>query len=594
MRLPVLALMVVVLSACPGPEKAVPCDDNADCDLSTGGVCSASAGAGRMWCSYPDPECPSGLRFSDENVGDDLAGTCTDHVAAAEYTLTVSLGGDGEGAVIAMPDGLTCSSGTCTGTYQEGTVVELSATAVSGAFLGWALECRGKGECAVTMDYDRTVGALFGTPGTALWAKQLGTSGDDQGNGIAVDTAGSVIAVGEFRGAMPSVPMPSAGSADGYVMKLDSATGGIAWAKRFGGLSTDIATDVAVDSSNNVYVVGIVSGAINFAGTPVPGAGVHDLFLMKLTPAGDVAWTRRIPGSVEPRAISLRGSNLVMVGSFSGMLPVDAATLTSAGGPDVLAISVSTADGATIWAKGFGGPAIDRADGVAIDSAGNVVMTGSFGGTVNFGGAPLSTAGETDVFVLKVAAANGSHLFSRSFGAVSFDYGSAVAVDAANNLFVTGQFGGAVDFGCGSSVTAMGTSDIYLAKYSQAGACAWAKSFPGSGIRMGRGVTVNADGDVAITGQFCGTISFGGPTLISASPCNTPDVFAARLAGADAVHLNSVRAGGTGTELATDIAQTPDGRIFVTGWFSDFAEFGGDAFTSAGGRDAFLLGLAPL
>jgi hypothetical protein len=56
-----------------------------------------------------------------------------------------------------------------------------------------------------------------------------------------------------------------------------------------------------------------------------------------------------------------------------------------------------------------------------------------------------------------------------------------------------------------------------------------------------------------------------------------------------------VRAGGTtGSEEGAAIVQSTDGRFFVTGGFTGFAEFGGDAFTSAGGLDAFVVALAPL
>ncbi|MGN6111168.1 MAG: nucleotide-binding protein, partial [Kofleriaceae bacterium] len=130
------------------------------------------------------------------------------------------------------------------------------------------------------------------------------------------------------------------------------------------------------------------------------------------------------------------------------------------------------------------------------------------------------------------------------------------------------------------------TEEMFLAKFSQAGSCVWAKNFNAHAADL----MVNAAGDVSVTGWFSGSTSFGGQTLSSAG---SNDVFVARFDGAGE-HLNSVRAGGTADERGAATTQASDGRFFVTGGFSGFAEFGDEAFTSAGGDDAFVFGLAPL
>jgi len=59
-------------------------------------------------------------------------------------------------------------------------------------------------------------------------------------------------------------------------------------------------------------------------------------------------------------------------------------------------VSMNATTGATSWAKSFGGTYNDQATDLAIDGAGNVVLTGYFAGTVNFGGGALSTGGNFD------------------------------------------------------------------------------------------------------------------------------------------------------------------------------------------------------
>ncbi len=596
-------VVAVLLAGCPGREN-VQCAEDTDCDLSTGGVCTL-ASTGSKWCAYPDPQCPTGMRFSDQDVGDGLGGTCTDGPALVKYTLTVQVGGNGTGNVSSDPAGLTCSSGTgtCMGEFTQGTLVQLLATATQGSFLGWDNACRGPGACMVTMDKNQMVGALFGTPGEALWVKQVGTPGGEFGRGIAVDADDNLIAVGEFSQAIApaGTDLTSAGGKDIYVVKLASATGAVLWAKRFGGTGDDIGFAVAVDAAKNIYVTGRFQGTVDFGGGPLTVAGQSDIFALKLDTNGNFGWTRRFGGTNFDvgHAIAARGTSVAVAGFFNGSVTVDTTTLTSAGSADIFVIDMATANGATTWVKSFGGTFSDLANGVTIDSTGNVALTGQFAGTVNFGGGAMSTPGDfANVFLLKLAAANGAHLFSKQLGGGDHDNGAAITVDASDNIFLIGDFRGTnADFGCATGLTASQTNltDVFLAKYSQAGACQWAKGFGGTGTfdRRGFGVTVNSGGDVAATGWFCGSMSFGGPMLTSASACAASDVFAARFTG-DGMHLNSVRAGGTGSELGMGIAQSTDGRFFVTGGFQGFAEFGGDTLTSAGGDDAFILGLAPL
>ena len=119
---------------------------------------------------------------------------------------------------------------------------------------------------------------------------------------------------------------------------------------------------------------------------------------------------------------------------------------------------------------------IDIGNGVAVDGSGNVLVTGIFSGTVNFGGGNLVSAGDFDIFVAKYNA-SGVHQWSRRFGSAERSTsGTDVAVDGSGNVFVTGYFSGTVDFGGGNLVSA-GRSDIFLAKYNANGVHQWSKRF---------------------------------------------------------------------------------------------------------------------
>ncbi len=90
---------------------------------------------------------------------------------------------------------------------------------------------------------------------------------------------------------------------------------------------------------------------------------------------------------------------------------------------------------------------------VAEDRDGNVIVTGIFMESADFGDQTLTAAGDMDIVVLKLDAM-GKTVFSKRFGgAAGNDVGSDVAVDETGAIFTTGWFHGTVDFGAGPYTT---------------------------------------------------------------------------------------------------------------------------------------------
>src|SRR5439155_6570795 len=107
------------------------------------------------------------------------------------------------------------------------------------------------------------------------------------------------------------------------------------------------------------------------------------------------------------------------------------------------------------------------ANAVAVDGSGNVLVTGYYSGTVNFGGGSLSsTNGGTDIFVAKYSS-SGGYLWAKSYGGTGIDMAKAIAVDGSGNAVVTGYYQGTANYG-GGSWTSAGGNDIFVAKYASA------------------------------------------------------------------------------------------------------------------------------
>ena len=148
---------------------------------------------------------------------------------------------------------------------------------------------------------------------------------------------------------------------------------------------------------------------------------------------------------------------------------------------------------------------------MAVDGSGNVAVTGDFVNTINFGGSDLTAASaESDVYVAKLSGVDGSHIWSKRLGSnTTADAGYGVAVDSAGNVAVTGYFGQNVDFG-GGVIWAQGY-DIFVAKYASiTGDYISARRLGDPAgqfdAQFANAIAMSGSGNVFLTGYFAGTL----------------------------------------------------------------------------------------
>ncbi|MBW2735551.1 MAG: hypothetical protein JRH20_24465, partial [Deltaproteobacteria bacterium] len=160
------------------------------------------------------------------------------------------------------------------------------------------------------------------------------------------------------------------------------------------------------------------------------------------------------------------------------------------------------------WASSIGGSAEDTGYGVVMDESGNSTITGSFTGTVDFGGGPLTSAGFADVFVASYTP-SGAHRWSKRFGSTGYDKAYGIAVDGGANVTITGYFAHTASFG-GAPLTSEGLSDVFVASYDSTGTHRWSAGYGGLDNVMAEAVAADGSGNIYVTGTFQDTARFGG------------------------------------------------------------------------------------
>jgi hypothetical protein len=387
--------------------------------------------------------------------------------------------------------------------------------------------------------------------GNALWSRRIGDEGTSQeGSDVAVDSSGAVLVTGTFDGTIDFAapadksPLVNDGYSDIFLAKLD-AQGTHVWSKSFHTASHQYGVSVATDAAGDVVLLAYGAGEVDFGNGPVPnpnGPG-NDIFVARLTgDKGDCVWSKRFGASGFDRAFALAldpaDGGIVFTGESTNGIDF-AKDGTQKPGAFVAKLD---SKGEHVWHKVFdatveGDESAPRRNDVGVDATGDVLVAGSFMGTVDFGdidpldpkpSMPLTSIGIRDMFLAKLGSA-GNHVSSRSAGAekaaVSI-VGLGTYVDNSNVIVtVVGSIDGMVDFG-NKALPGLGGADALLLQLDKDGNLAAHQQYGGEGAQAISALAVAPTGAVFVTGAFEKTIAFGKSSLTSAGGS---DIFVAKV-----------------------------------------------------------------
>lgn len=343
-------------------------------------------------------------------------------------------------------------------------------------------------------------------------------------------------------------------------------------------------TDMAVDGDGNVYVTGWISGgtSIDFGAGPLSGSEQSG-FVASYSPAGVARWGRVLTDSTgddlgDRFRLAVDTSGNVYLTGFAG------GTVNFGGGNFAVngrffLVSYSSA-GAYRWIRTSDANISD------IDATDFVYAVGNIRGTSeNIFGQSVTNADDANVWVARLTAA-GARSYVVQHGGEGDDIGREIAVNSGDgNVIVGGDFRGSTSFGT-TTLLSSGQSDVFFLRLRQSDGALRGVSSYGSAA----GDRVNAVSTDPVSRQLYMSVSFGGPVIL-------PDAIVVPEGGrADAIvlrfnlnglYMGSHRFAGPGSEWISGLA-TRDNRVFLTGNFDEELDLGGGTNPSNGMTDLFV------
>lgn len=410
-------------------------------------------------------------------------------VNVAGVATATSLIGDGS-QLTNLPPSSGSLTATASGTLSDGSTVIVNTdgtvSAVTGSQIGWI---------ATVGDTDNRAGL-------------------DYFQHAAVDSSGNVYVVGYTT-------TEGQGNREALIVKYNSS-GVQQWQRLLGDSNPNYGYGVVLDSSGDVYVSGVgdsqkgiifkynssgtlqwqkevpnmVSGFIAMdsssniyvAGTFYTGGSNANWLIMKLNNSGSLTWAREMTGSDHDfvTGIALDSSGNVYVSGH--------ARSSSAGNYD-MAIAKYNTSGTFQWHYYYGGSGWETTTGIAVDSSSNAY-------TLSYSSASGSNDTSNGNLIITKWNSSGTIVWQRTLGDPSTyeelkNYSNSVVVDSSDNVYISAMVNG--------SATFSGTYEIILAKYNSSGVIQWQRFFGGADTEEPAGLSVDNSGNIYVTGWTLST-----------------------------------------------------------------------------------------
>jgi len=390
----------------------------------------------------------------------------------------------------------------------------------------------------------------YSSTGVVQWGAKIQCGGNAFGYGLGVDSQGNIYVCGAYNANLSTfdsngvvnakVLTFSGASGDAFLVKYNPS-GSVLWNTRMSSIAGENLYSLAIDASDNVYmpirVPNNTNGSITLyesddypALTYATSTSIQMTVIVKYSTVGYVLTANKLTSIVYDIAFDNTKTNFYVTGGASGttIYNIDGSTfgsLSSLGNEDVFLIKYDTSCN-PVWMTRYGGSVQEAAGAVAVDTQGNIYLSGRFlstmtaynqPGTVNSGIGTMTSVGSHDYFLVKYNSAGVAQWQTLLGGtgneqpALGSD--SKLACDGSDNVYISGKFpsaelyvrnvGGTNAFTLVNAGVVTTNTDGFYVKYNSAGTAQWASHIRMAGTSdAGSGISATSSGYSVLTGNY--------------------------------------------------------------------------------------------
>ncbi len=330
----------------------------------------------------------------------------------------------------------------------------------------------------------------YNSNGQIIWAKSFGGQSQENITGLSIDGTGNIYIAGNFKSSNLTIGtnnLSCSGGWDGLIIKLD-ANSNVIWSKKEGGLLDDYFTAMDCSTNGNFIISGYYNSNSLVIGTTtltVSGSTEFNAFILKYLSDGSINWIKDIYGSGSQKIFDATlnsAGDIIAVGEFNTTVYFGNNISLLGGGitqydKDMFLVKIGGSSGTASWAKEISGDANDSPNKVAVNSIGEIYLSGTFNSsTFNVQSVQITNTLGNQATLLAKFNSSGIVSWAQSFNTPFFI--ENLNFDTDNNLLLSGYYVGSIGIPNFPMPITNGYSS-YFGKVNSNGNFIWLRSIPG-------------------------------------------------------------------------------------------------------------------